>query len=437
MIKPTSDPIVIAAGVRTPWARAGGAFAREDAGHLGARVARELIARTGIDPGEIDEVIAGSVGPPHDQANIARIVALRAGVPWQVPARSVQRNCASGMEAVTSAITSIRAGEGDLYLAVGVEVMSAYPLLMNSRMTAMFAALAKAKSLPQRIAAMAAFRPSFLSPRVALVEGLTDPTTGLMMGRTAELLARDFGLTRDDVDRYAVASHERAKAASARGRFRTEVLPHLPLGARSDQSALADDDSIRDDQSVERLAKLRPYFERPDGLVTVGNSCGITDGACALLVTTASRARALGITPLAILRSFAWAGLDPARMGLGPVFASAIALERAGLALSDLGVVELNEAFAAQVLACQRAFASQSFAQEKLGRAHALGEIDPQRLNPNGGAIALGHPIGATGARILLTLAHELREGDHELGLATLCIGGGQGGAVILERCAA
>ena len=432
-----SNPVVIAAGLRTPWARAGGAFQKEDAAHLGARVARELIARTGVDPAEFDEVIAGSVGPPHDQANVGRILALRAGVPWQVPARSVQRNCASGLEAVTTAIASIRAGEGELYLCVGVEVMSAYPLLMGPRITSMFARLARAKSLGARLAALSSFRPSFLSPRIALVEGLTDPTTGLVMGRTAELLARDFGLSRADLDAYACESHRRAHAARARGRLAAEIMPHLALGAREGGHALDADDSIRDEQSPEKLGKLRPYFERPDGVVTVGNSCGVTDGACALIITREARARELGLEPLARVRGYAYAGLDPARMGLGPVFATAKVCEQTGTALSDFGAVELNEAFAAQVLGCCRAWESDAFAREHFGVAKAFGTVDPSRLNPNGGAIALGHPIGATGARLILTAAHELRAGDHELTLATLCIGGGQGAAVVLERCAA
>jgi acetyl-CoA C-acetyltransferase/acetyl-CoA acyltransferase len=433
-----AEPIVLAAGLRTPWVRAGGAFRREDAAHLGARVARELIARTGLDPGGLSEVIAGSVGPPHDQANVGRVIALRAGVPWHVPARTVARNCASGIEAATAAVTAIRAGLGDTYLCVGVEVMSAYPLIFGTRLTDLFARLAKARSLPQRLAVLAGFRPSFLKPRVALLEGLVDPTTDMIMGRTAELVARDFGITRAMADEFACQSHARAKAARDAGRFRREIVPHLPLGARGeDRHSVQDDDGIRDDQNMAALAKLRPYFEKPDGIVTVGNSCGITDGACALLVTTERRARELGLAPLARIRAFAWAGLDPARMGLGPVFATAKALELGGCTLRDIGVVELNEAFAAQVLACLAAAESDAFAREHLGRDRALGEFDRTKLNRNGGAIALGHPVGATGARLLLTTAHELAVADAELGLATLCIGGGQGGAVVLERCAA
>jgi acetyl-CoA C-acetyltransferase/acetyl-CoA acyltransferase len=426
-------PIVLAAGVRTPWARAGGAFAAENAAHLGARIARELIARTGIAGAAIDEVVAGCVGPPHDQANVARVIALRAGLPRSVPARTVARNCASGIEAATSAVTAIRAGLGELFLCVGVEVMSAYPLLVGEELTDLLGKLRRARSFGQRLAALATLRPSFLRPRVALLEGLTDPTVGLNMGRTAEVLAREFAIAREACDALALESHRRARRAREGGRLAREIAPHLPLrGARS----LEHDDAIRDDQSLEQLAALRPYFEKPDGVVTVGNACGITDGACALLIATEERARALGLAPLARLRSFAWAGLDPARMGLGPVFASALALDAAGCALADIGAIEINEAFAAQVLACREAFASDAFAREHLGRARALGALDPARTNVNGGAIALGHPVGATGARLLLTAAHELHTSDHELALATLCIGGGQGGAVVLERCA-
>ena len=433
----TGPTIVLAAGLRTPWARAGGAFRSEDAGHLAARVTRELLARTNLAGEDVDELICGSVGPPHDQANVGRVVALRSGLPWSTPARTVARNCASGIEAVTAAATEIAAGHGDTYLCVGVEVMSAYPLIVGRKMTGLFERLSKARSVGARLSALTSFRPSFLAPRIALLEGLTDPTTGLIMGKTAELIARDFGIERDAADRYALVSHERARQARESGRFDREILPILPLGASPKKGrSLEQDDGIREDQSLERLGKLRPYFEKPDGIVTVGNACGITDGAAALLITTEERAQELGLTPLAKIKSWAWAGLDPARMGLGPVHASARALEAAGAELSDVGAIELNEAFAAQVLACKAAAESEEFCQRELGRK-ALGELDLERTNKNGGAIALGHPVGATGARLLLTLAHELEVADCELGLATLCIGGGQGGAVLLERSAA
>lgn len=436
MPKPRT-PIVLAAGVRSAQARAGGVFAREDAAHLAAEVVRELIARTNLDPATIDEVIAGCAGPPHDQANVARVLALRAGIPRSVPARTVARNCASGMEAITSAATEIAAGVGELYVVCGVEIMSKFPLIVSEKMTTLFARLASAKSAGQRVAVMASFRPAMLKPRVAIMEGLTDPVSGMIMGKTAELLAREWSITREDADRYSVQSHARAAKARDAGRFAREIVPLLPLAAKPGARALEHDDGIRDGQNMEGLAKLKPYFEKPDGRVTVGNSCGLTDAACALVVTTEARAKELGLVPLARLRSWAWAGCDPARMGLGPVYASAKALDDAGLTLAQMGAIEINEAFAAQVLACQKASASTAFAREHLGRAQALGEIDPAKLNRNGGAIALGHPVGCTGARLALTAAHELSVGNHEFTLATLCIGGGQGGALVLERYAA
>ncbi|HEX6882357.1 MAG TPA: thiolase family protein [Planctomycetota bacterium] len=431
---PAADAIVLAAGLRLPQARAGGAYAREDAGHLGAAVARELLARTGLDPGQLDEVVVGCVGPPHDQANVARVIALRAGVPRHVPAHTVGRNCASGMQAVTTAATAIRAGRGELFLALGVEVMSAYPLVFNQRAVGFFANLMKARSAGQKLAAMLAFRPSMMAPRITLTEGLTDPTVGLIMGSTAEILAREFAISREAADRFALQSHQRARAARDSGRLAREIHPHLPLGAKPGTAALQHDDGIRDDQSLEALAKLKPYFEKPDGVVTVGNACGITDGATALIVTTAARAKSLGLAPLATIRGWGWAGCDPARMGLGPVYSSARALRDAGCALADMDVIEINEAFAVQVLACCKAFESDAFATKELGAAKALGPIDPAKLNRNGGAIALGHPVGASGARLLLTAAHELAVTQKSLALATLCIGGGQGGAVVLER---
>ncbi len=421
--------LVLAAGLRTPFVKAGGLLARDDAARLGAGLCRELLDRSGVDPAALSELIAGCVGPPFTQANVARVIALRAGVPRPVPARTVARNCASGFEAVTSAAANLLAGIGDLYLCVGVEHMSGYPLAYNQQATDFFARLMRAKGAGARLAALARFRPGMLQPRVTLMEGLTDPVTGLIMGRTAEILARDWNLTRAECDQFALLSHQRVKAARESGRFAREIAPTFAQGPR----AIEQDDGIRDDQTLEALAKLKPYFEKPDGIVTVGSSSQITDGAAALLVCREDRARALGLQPLAALRAFAWAGLDPARMGLGPVYASAAALDGAGLRLADMEVVEINEAFAAQVLACGRAMASARFAQEHLGRAQALGELDPARTNPNGGAIALGHPVGASGARLLLTLALEMQRRGARLGLATLCIGGGQGGAVVLE----
>jgi acetyl-CoA C-acetyltransferase/acetyl-CoA acyltransferase len=338
------------------------------------------------------------------------------------------------MEAVTAAATAIEAGVGEFYLCVGVEVMSAYPLIFGRRMTDLYARLSRARSIGQRLAVLASFRPSFLKPRIALTEGLTDPTCGMIMGSTAEKLAREFSITREEADAFALESHQRARSARDTGRFERESIPHLPLEASEGTSAVLHDDGIRDEQTLEALAKLKPYFERPDGQVTVGNSCGISDGACALLDASKTAATRLGLAAPARIKSGSWAGLDPSRMGLGPVYASSGALRAGEAELEDVGAIEINEAFAAQVLACRSAFASDEFARKNLGRDTALGELDPGRTNPNGGAIALGHPVGATGARLLLTVAHEMQLRDAELGLATLCIGGGQGGAVLLER---
>ena len=320
---PSSSPIVVTSGLRMPQARAGGAFKQEDAGHLGARLVREILARTNLDPGEIDQVFTGCAGPPHDQANISRVLALRAGIPEHVPALTLARNCASGMEAITNAATWIRAGEASLCMCVGVEVMSRFPLMFNAKMTGLFSKLMTSRSLVGKLKAISRFRLSYLAPVVGITEGLTDPVSGMIMGSTAELLAREFNITRAEADGYACRSHERARDARDRGRFVPEILPHLPFGARAGDSSLEHDDSIRDQQTVEALAKMRPYFEKPDGTVTIGNACGITDSATAMIVTTEDRAKELGLEPLARIRSFAWAGLDPARMGLGPVFATA------------------------------------------------------------------------------------------------------------------
>ena len=426
------NDLVVAAGLRIPQAKAGGAYGKEDVGHLGATLVRELVERCGVRTSDFDELIAGCAGQPSDQANVARVIALRAGFPVPMPAYTVARNCASGMQALTSACEQITSGRARTVLALGVEVMSGYPLIFNRRATDFFARLARARSPLQKLSVFASFRPAMLAPRIAITEGLTDPVSGMIMGSTAELIARDFGITRADCDAYALESHRRAAAAMSTGRLADELVPHLPLGSKS--GSLTHDDGVRADQSLEALGKLKPYFEKPDGVVTVGNACPITDGAAALIVSTRARAHELGLEPLARIRDYAWAGCDPARMGLGPVFATVKLLERSGLELRDIDVIELNEAFAAQVIGCERALASDAFAREHLGRSRAVGTIDRARLNPNGGAIAIGHPVGATGTRIVLTAARELVRRGGGRAIATLCIGGGQGGAVLLER---
>jgi acetyl-CoA acetyltransferase family protein len=276
MTNAVNEPIVLATGVRLPQARAGGSHAREDAGHLGTVVVREVLARAGLDPKLLSEVIVGCVGPPHDQANVARVIALRAGVPRSVPAHTVARNCASGMEAVATAATALRAGRGDLFLAAGVEVMSAYPLVYNPQAVGFFSRMMRAKNPLQKVGALASFRPAMLAPRVTLTEGLTDPTVGLIMGSTAEILARDFAITRVEADRFALQSHQRAKAAGL-GAFAKEIHP---TAARSQPGGAAPRRRHPRRPVVEALGSSS-HFEKPDGIVTVGNACGITDSACA------------------------------------------------------------------------------------------------------------------------------------------------------------
>jgi acetyl-CoA acetyltransferase family protein len=283
----------------------------------------------------------------------------------------------------------------------------------------------------QRLKALLRFRPSFLKPRVAVIEGLTDPVTGLMMGNTAENVARLFAISRQEQDKYALQSHERAAAARKAGRLAAEIAPLVPPPRY--QAMAAEDNGVRPGQTLEDLAKLKPVFDRRDGDVTVGNSCQITDGAVALLCTSEARAKAMGLQPLCVVRGHARVALDPAVMGLGPVHAAPKALRQAGVNLKDLDLIEINEAFAAQVLACLKAFASDKYCKEQLGLPGAIGEVDPQKLNVNGGAIALGHPIAATGARLVLTLGQELRRRGTRFGMAALCVGGGQGQAMVLE----
>jgi len=314
-------------------------------------------------------------------------------------------------------------------LAGGMESMSRIPLLFPFEYGEWLEGLTRAKSLPARLAAAAHFRPGLLAPRVALAEALTDPVCGLNMGETAEVLAREFRVTRERQDEFALASHQ--KAIAARERLREEIVPVFPPPG---YEMLRDDAGPRESQSLEALAKLKPYFDRRGGTVTVGNACPVTDGAVALLVADEATARAWPVPPLGRLRAYAFAGLAPRRMGLGPVFAAARALDQAGLALEDIELFEINEAFAAQVLACVEAARSAAFARDELGRDRALGEIPLERLNVNGGAIALGHPVGASGARLLLTLLLEMRRRGAKRGLASLCVGGGQGAAFVLER---
>lgn len=422
---------VIVGGVRTPFVKAGGPLNLTPTPDLGRLVVRELFERLDVDPGSVDELIAGNVAPPSGAANPARVIALRAGMARGSVAHTVSRNCASGMESITEAFDRVQSGKARSIVALGVDSMSNIPVLWQKSLADKFWNLTQSKGPFRKLAALARMRPGDLAPEIGIKLGLTDPVSGLMMGDTAEKLAREYKISREEQDSFALRSHQRAVAAWKEGRLAGEVMTLYP---EPDSRAVSQDIGPREGQSLEALAKLKPYFDRRWGTVTVGNSCGVTDGAVALLVMEKDYAKSLGLEPLGTIRSYDYAGCDPARMGLGPVYSSYRALKNANMRMQDMELVELNEAFAAQVLACQRAFASPPEDCLDGDAADRLGVIDDDKLNVNGGAIALGHPVGASGARLVLTLLGELGRRGQRIGLATMCVGGGQGGAIIVER---
>jgi acetyl-CoA C-acetyltransferase/acetyl-CoA acyltransferase len=424
-----TDRLMIMDGVRTPFCKAGTELASLSADELGRIAVNALLTRTGLDPGVVDEVIFGCVAQPADAANVARVIALRAGIPERVPALTVQRNCASGCEALTIAQEKLRAGRGSVFIVGGTESMSNIPLLYKQSTAEKFGRLTRAKKFTQRLQAFSMFRPSDFQPRVGLLLGLSDPVCGLNMGETAEVLAREHGVTRAEQDAFALKSHQRAIAA--RDKLAEEICPAFKT---QKPAAITNDNGPRENQSLEALAKLKPVFDRRTGTVTAGNASQITDGAAALLVMSEQRATELGFTPLGSLAGYAYAGCDPSRMGLGPLFAMAQAEEQTGLTLDDADLIEINEAFAAQTLAVTKSAQSEKFARTFLGRDHALGEIPSENLNVNGGGIALGHPVGATGARLVLASLKELQRRKAKRALVTLCVGGGQGAALWVER---
>lgn len=421
--------IAIVDGVRTPFVKAFTAFNNLPSKELGRIAFSEVIQRTEINPNLIDEVIVGSVATTSDSANIGRVISLLAGVPQSKRAMTVSRNCASGIEAVTSAYEKIVAGADEIVLAGGAESMSSVPFTYTKKAQEVFMSLGKATPA-QRIAALWKIKGELVKPIIGLQEALTDPVCGLNMGQTAEVLAKEFGISRRDQDEFSLASHQ--KAAAAKSKLAEEIVP-VEVGPDY-KTTVDSDNGVREKQSMEDLTKLKPYFERGTGTVTAGNSSQITDGAAAVLIMPEEKAKALGYKPLGYIRSYAYEGLDPRRMGLGPAFAIPSALKKAGLALKDIELFEINEAFAAQVIACERALQSDAFCKKELGLSGAYGVIRRDILNVNGGGIALGHPVGVTGTRIILTLLKELARRGQKLGVASLCIGGGQGAAIVLER---
>ena len=427
------EPVYIVDGARTPFLKARnrpGPFAASD---LATQAGRALLLRQGFDPSRVDEVILGCAAPSVDEVNIARVASLRMGCGQKVPAWTVMRNCASGMQAIDSAITSIRAGRSNLVLAGGVDALSRVPLLFSDAMVLWLANWYAAKSFGQKAALAARFRPAYLAPVVGIMKGLTDPMVGLLMGQTAENVAYKFGITRAEMDDYAARSHRRVLAAQRDGRLAREVVALVDAkGKLYDQ-----DDGVREDSTPENLAKLKPFFDRKYGNVTAGNSSQVTDGGVWMLIASERAVAEHGLTPRARIVDAEWAGIDPAFMGLGPVHAATPILRRHGLGLNDLDAWEINEAFAAQVLGCLRAWESDDYCRDELGLPGALGTLDLDRLNVDGGAIALGHPVGASGTRIVLHLVDVLERTGGRRGMAAICIGGGLGGAMLVERVGA
>jgi acetyl-CoA acetyltransferase family protein len=424
--------VVIVDGLRTPFLKAWTDFMKIPAHDLGSIVARELLERLNIDGKQLAEVIVGNIAQPPEAANVSRIIALNAGIPQEVPAFTVQRNCASGMEAIANAWYRIQAGEGDIYLAGGVESMSRIPLLFNEEATKWFGQLNKAKTMAQRLGTIAKFKFGFLNPVIGLMLGLTDGYCGLNMGETAEILAKEFKISREAQDKFAMHSHHKAEKATKDGKLREEIVP-VPIPPNFDKMVM-DDNGFREGQSMEALGKLKTVFDRANGTVTAGNASQITDGAAMVLVMSAEKAKEMGYEPLGKIRSFGFAGLDPSRMGLGPAYSTPIALDKAGIEIKDIELVEINEAFAAQVIANLKIFESDDLTKKYLGRDKAAGAIASEKLNVNGGAIALGHPVGSSATRLVITLLKEMKRRDLTLGLTTLCVGGGQGAAFVLER---
>ena len=422
--------IAIVNGVRTPFTKAWESFDTIPAHQLGALCVTELLQRNEFDSRLVDEVVMGCVGQPAEAANVARVVSLLAGIPQEKRAYTVGRNCASGFEAITSAAEKIQCGVDEIVIAGGTESMSNMPMLFKKETAALFLKLFKAKTFLQKLQIIMKMRPHHFAPTPSLVLGLTDPACGLNMGQTAELLAKDFGISRAEQDRFALESHRRAEIA--REKLREETMDVLVPPEY--KVCVRDDNGIRKDQTYEALQKLKPIFEKHTGTVTAGNASQITDGACALLIMPEEKAKQMGYEPLGYLRDYLYVGLEPARMGLGPAIAIEKIMRRNKMSLKDIDLFEINEAFAVQVLACLRGLASVEFSKQHFSSGIPVGEIPMEKLNVNGGAIALGHPVGTSGARLVLTCLKEMKRRSLRRGLVSACVGGGQGAALILER---
>jgi len=421
--------VYIIDGSRSPCLKARGIPGPFAASELAIKSAQPLLARQPFTPDELDEVIMGCIMPSPDEANIARVVALRLGCGKHVPAWTVQRNCGSGMQAIDCAANDIACGRADLVLTGGTESMSHAPLLWNKKMTTWFGRLLSARDLNTKIKTLIQFRPGFMKPVIALLKGLTDPVVGLSMGQTAEILAHRFNISREAMDYYAVRSNHRLAAA-----YEASRMPEVEVIFDWHGKFYDRDDGFRADSTVEKLEKLRPVFDKEFGLVTAGNSAQVTDGAAWVILASEDAVKKYDLPVMARIVDSEWAGLEPQQMGLGPIHAMTPLMHRQNLKIEDIDFWEINEAFAAQILACLAAWQDEDYCRDELKLDQPMGRIDQELLNIDGGGISLGHPVGASGARIVLHLCHILNEKKANKGIASLCIGGGQGGAMFIER---
>lgn len=425
-----SPRVAVVAGLRTPFAKSGTHYAHLSALDLGKIVVSELVQRTGIDPNEVQELVFGNVIPSVKAPNIAREIVLGTGLPRRIPAYSVSKACASANQAITSASDMIARGYADVVIAGGAESLSDVPILFSKKFADALVSASKQKSLSGKLAAFSKIRPKDLAPDAPAI---AESSTGLTMGESAEKMAKANGITREEQDKFALQSHHRAAEATANGRFKDEVMQVVV--PPSFDNIVDQDNLIRGDSTLEAMAKLRPVFDRKYGTITAGNASPLTDGAAAVLLMSEEKAKALGIKPIGFIKSYAYAAVDPFDQLLqGPVFALPIALERAKVKLEEIKIIEMHEAFAAQVLSNIQWIGSKKIAQEKLGRSEPIGQIDPTTINRTGGSIALGHPFGATGARIVTTVCNELQRTGEQYGLVTVCAAGGIGVAMVLER---
>lgn len=421
--------MAIIAGVRTPFARSGTLLKEYTAIELGKFAVAELVQRTSLEGALVDMLVYGTVLPSVLAPNIAREIALLPHFPRTLQAYTVGRACASANQAITDAADQIALGHADIAIAGGAESLTQVPILHSRGMSNVLVAASKAKSVSKRLAIFSQLRPKDLVP---VTPAITEPSTGETMGQSADKMAKLNGISRESQDLFALRSHRRAAVGTADARLTAEIVP-VPIPPKFD-TLMEADNGVRSDTSIEQLAALRPVFDRQYGTVTAGNASPLTDGASAVLLMSEARARALGYTPLAFIKSYAYAGVDPAEQLLqAPVLAAPMALQRAGLTLRDMDLVEMHEAFAAQVLSNIQGFASPAWAK-RAGFSEATGDVDESRLNVMGGSIAIGHPFGATGGRIITTLCNELVRRDAQFGLLTVCAAGGLGHAMVVER---